>query len=43
MILHVLKKYNIDTDYLVGAHLEGFDKMVRLTDTPLIVMKATNI
>jgi len=39
MVLHVLKKYNIDTDYLVGAHLEGFDKMVRLTDTPLIVIE----
>lgn len=31
MILHVMKKLNIDADFLVGAQLEGFDTMVRLT------------
>jgi UDP-N-acetylmuramate: L-alanyl-gamma-D-glutamyl-meso-diaminopimelate ligase len=31
MILHVLKQCNIDCDYLVGAQLEGFDTMVKLT------------
>lgn len=31
MILHVLKKCNIDCDYLVGAQLEGFDTMVKLS------------
>jgi len=31
MILHVLKQAGIDTDYMVGAQLEGFDVMVRLT------------
>lgn len=33
MILHVLKDLGIDTDYMVGAQLEGFDVMVRLSDT----------
>ncbi len=31
MILHVLAALKIDCDYLVGAQLEGFDTMVRLT------------
>lgn len=31
MILHVLQLCNVDTDYMVGAKLEGFDVMVRLT------------
>lgn len=32
MILHVLRKLNIDTDYMVGAQLEGFEVMVKITD-----------
>jgi len=32
MILHVLKKNNVDCDYMVGAQLAGFDVMVRLTE-----------
>jgi UDP-N-acetylmuramate: L-alanyl-gamma-D-glutamyl-meso-diaminopimelate ligase len=40
MILHVLKNTAMDFDYLVGAQLEGFDTMVRLTDeAPLIVIE----
>lgn len=31
MILHVLHFHKIDCDYLVGAQLEGFDTMVKLT------------
>ena len=31
MILHVLNFHTIDCDYLVGAQLEGFDTMVKLT------------
>lgn len=31
MILHVLKYHDRDTDYMVGAQLDGFDRMVRLT------------
>ena len=32
MILHVLDKVGIDSDYMVGAQLEGFDTMVKLTE-----------
>jgi UDP-N-acetylmuramate: L-alanyl-gamma-D-glutamyl-meso-diaminopimelate ligase len=32
MILHVLQHCGVDTDYMVGAKLEGFDVMVRLTE-----------
>lgn len=32
MIMHVLNKNNIEHDYLVGAMLEGYDCMVRLSD-----------
>jgi UDP-N-acetylmuramate: L-alanyl-gamma-D-glutamyl-meso-diaminopimelate ligase len=32
MILHVLREAGIDCDYMVGAKLEGFDVMVRLTE-----------
>ena len=40
MILHVLKSLNIDCDYLVGAQLEGFDAMVKLThDAPIIILE----
>lgn len=33
MILHVLRYWDIETDFMVGAQLEGFDRMVHLTDT----------
>lgn len=33
MILHVMKQAGIETDFMVGAQLEGFDVMVRLSDT----------
>jgi UDP-N-acetylmuramate: L-alanyl-gamma-D-glutamyl-meso-diaminopimelate ligase len=40
MILHVLQVAGTDFDYLVGAQLEGFDTMVRLTaDAPVIVIE----
>lgn len=32
MILHVMNYHNIAVDYMVGAQLEGFDTMVRLTE-----------
>lgn len=31
MILHVMKQCNIETDYMVGAQLEGFETMVKVT------------
>jgi UDP-N-acetylmuramate: L-alanyl-gamma-D-glutamyl-meso-diaminopimelate ligase len=33
MILHVLRDLGIETDYMVGAKLEGFDVMVRISKT----------
>lgn len=33
MILHVMQYHDIDVDYMVGAQLDGFDIMVKLTDT----------
>jgi len=40
MILHVLKSAGKDFDYLVGAQLEGFDTMVKLSEeAPVIVIE----
>lgn len=39
IVMHVLKHAGVDFDYLVGARIEGFDVMVRLTDAPLIVIE----
>lgn len=40
MILHVLNYYDIKVDYMVGAQLEGFDRMVHLTeDNDFIVLE----
>ncbi|MDQ3394397.1 MAG: Mur ligase family protein [Bacteroidota bacterium] len=39
IILHVLNYYKKDFDYLVGAQIEGFDLMVKLTDAPIIVIE----
>ena len=40
MILHVLKHLNVDCDYMVGAQLEGFETMVKLThDAPIIILE----
>jgi len=32
IVLHVLNYHGVEVDYLVGAQLEGFDRMVNLTD-----------
>ncbi|MGB1104051.1 MAG: UDP-N-acetylmuramate--L-alanine ligase [Crocinitomicaceae bacterium] len=39
MLLHVMAKLGISTDYLVGALLKGFDCMVQLSDAPYIVIE----
>lgn len=39
MVLHVLKHVNIEFDYLVGAQLEGFETMVKLSDAPIIILE----
>ena len=39
MVLHVLNHQGMDFDYLVGAQLNGFDRMVKLSDAPIIVIE----
>ncbi len=40
MVLHVLNHCGIQTDYMVGAQLDGFNVMVKLTDdAPFMVME----
>lgn len=39
MVMHVLKGLNKDFDYVVGAQVDGFDTMVRLSDAPVIVIE----
>ena len=38
MILHVLKENNMDCDYMVGAQLEGFEVMVRLSEDASVMI-----
>ena len=39
MVLHVLNLMNIDCDYMVGAQLDGFNNMVKLSDAALIILE----
>lgn len=39
MILHVLNFHKKDFDYLVGAQIEGFENMVKLSDAPIIIIE----
>lgn len=39
MIMHLLKEQGVDFDYAVGAQLEGFELMVKLSDAPLIIIE----
>lgn len=38
MILHVLQHVGIEADYMVGAQLEGFEVMVRLSETAKVMV-----
>jgi UDP-N-acetylmuramate: L-alanyl-gamma-D-glutamyl-meso-diaminopimelate ligase len=38
MILHVLKQVGMEADFLVGAQLEGFDCMVRFSETSSVAV-----
>lgn len=38
MILHVLRHCGIETDYMVGAQLQGFDVMVKLSETAKVMV-----
>ncbi|MFT6850641.1 MAG: UDP-N-acetylmuramate: L-alanyl-gamma-D-glutamyl-meso-diaminopimelate ligase [Sphingobacteriales bacterium] len=39
MVMHVLKGMEMDFDYMVGAQLDGFETMVKLTDAPVIILE----
>lgn len=39
IILHALSAKDISYDYLVGAQLEGFDRMVKLSDAGIIILE----
>jgi len=39
MILHVLNYWNIANDFMVGAQLDGFECMVKLSDAPVIILE----
>lgn len=40
MVMHVLRSLNRDFDYLVGAQLEGFETMVKLSkNAPLLIVE----
>ena len=38
MIVHVLRQANVEFDYLVGAQLDGFDCMVKLSETSSVAI-----
>ncbi len=40
MVMHVMKEMGRDFDYMVGAQVQGFDTMVRLSDeAPVIILE----
>jgi UDP-N-acetylmuramate: L-alanyl-gamma-D-glutamyl-meso-diaminopimelate ligase len=39
MIMHVLQYFDRKFDYAVGAQLNGFENMVKLTDAPVIIIE----
>lgn len=39
IIMHALSSAGRDYDYLVGAQLEGFDRMVKLSDAEIIILE----
>lgn len=39
MVMHVLGYLGKDYDYMVGAQLEGYDNMVKVSDAPVIIIE----
>ena len=39
MIMFALNDLGMEFDYMVGAQIEGFDTMVKLTDAPVIILE----
>ncbi|MCP4125138.1 MAG: peptidoglycan synthetase [Bacteroidetes bacterium] len=38
MIMHILSKTNIDFDYLVGSRIEGFETMVKISESAEVII-----
>ena len=38
MVLHVLRKLNINCDFMIGAQIEGIDTMVKLSNDSSIML-----
>lgn len=39
MIMHILRYAQIEFDYMVGAQLEGFERMVQFSDAPYMILE----
>ncbi len=39
MLMHIFKSLELDFDYLVGAQLDGFRTMVRISDAPFAIIE----
>ncbi len=39
MILHVFNYHGREVDFMVGAQLEGFDRMVKISDSPIMILE----
>ena len=39
ILMHVLKSLDFEFDYLVGAGVEGFERNVRLSDAPIMIIE----
>jgi len=39
MLMHILNRRQLSFDYLVGSLIDGYDRMVKLSDAPIIVIE----
>ena len=39
MIMYVLKENNFQFDYVVGAKIKGFNNLVKLSDSKIIIIE----
>jgi UDP-N-acetylmuramate: L-alanyl-gamma-D-glutamyl-meso-diaminopimelate ligase len=39
MIMHVLRTLGKEFDYLVGSAINGFDRMVKMSDAPIVILE----
>ncbi len=39
MLMHILKTCGVDFDYLVGSLIPGYDRMVRISNAPVVIIE----